>query len=498
MSSALNAATPTTPPNVLSIAGTDPTGGAGIQADLKSISANGGFGMCAVTALVAQNTEGVRSINIPPVSFLREQLDAVSDDVQIDVVKIGMLGPTEITGTVATWLRDIKPAKVVLDPVMVATSGDRLLDQDAEAAVLELISQVDVITPNVPELAVIAGAEPATVWDETVGQAVDVAKRFDVAVLAKGGHLSGDTAYDALVLPDGTVSTISAPRVDTKNTHGTGCSLSSAVATRWAVTGDLETAVRQSKTWLTEALRHADDLNVGRGHGPVHHFAGVWDRGLTPLPEDIATQWWQDIAEIREDVDRLPFVLGLADGSLDPDTFTWYVDQDAIYLNGYSRTLAAASTKAPTQEEQMFWAEAAHGALAEELELHRSFAGEDVGRTDVVPSAVTRAYVDHLTATAAVGSYGEIIAAILPCYWLYRDIGTRFHDVEGDHPYRAWLDTYSDAAFDEATDRAIALVSDYAANHATAEEREKMRTAFYNSSWHELEFFAEPTRRLQH
>lgn len=142
-------------PRVLSIAGTDPTGGAGIQADLKSISANGGYGMAVITALVAQNTHGVRSVHVPPLAFLREQLDAVSDDVVIDAVKIGMLGTRDISAVVQNWLVAIKPPVVVLDPVMVATSGDRLLDRDAEQAMRDLLAHVDVATPNLSELAVL-------------------------------------------------------------------------------------------------------------------------------------------------------------------------------------------------------------------------------------------------------------------------------------------------------------------------------------------------------
>lgn len=174
-------------PRVLSIAGTDPTGGAGVQADLKSIAANGGYGMAVVTALVAQNTQGVRSIHVPPMSFLREQLDAVSDDVRIDALKIGMLGTVDIIATVADWLAQHRPPVLVLDPVMVATSGDRLLDAAAEDALRALLHQADLITPNMPELAVLADAAEASDWPQVLQQAQQVASRYQVHVLAKGG-----------------------------------------------------------------------------------------------------------------------------------------------------------------------------------------------------------------------------------------------------------------------------------------------------------------------
>lgn len=271
---------------VLSIAGTDPTGGAGIQADLKSIAANGGYGMAVVTALVAQNTQGVRSVHVPPVAFLADQLHAVSDDVEIDAVKIGMLADVHVTRTVSAWLRQVRPKVVVLDPVMVATSGDRLLDADAEDALRDLLGAVHLVTPNIPELAILVGAPVATTWAQVLRQAQQVAETHGVLVLAKGGHLAGELVPDALVDAHSTRE-FPGVRIDTPNTHGTGCSFSSAVATRvvarTGATGptlaDWADAIAGAKLWLTESIAHADELAVGSGHGPIHHFAGLWRRG---------------------------------------------------------------------------------------------------------------------------------------------------------------------------------------------------------------------------
>jgi len=269
-------------PRVLSIAGTDPTGGAGIQADLKSVSANGGYGMAVVTALVAQNTQGVRAVHVPPASFLREQLDAVSDDVVIDAVKIGMLSTVAVIDEVGAWLRRARPPIVVLDPVMVATSGDRLLDEPAESALRDLLALAHIVTPNLPELAVLAEAPEATTWADALAQAMAVSAAHRVIVLAKGGHLGGDASPDALVDAAGsfsggrTVAQIAAQRVTTSNTHGTGCSLSSAIATQQVLHGDWERSLAAAKAWVTDSLRHADELRVGRGNGPIHHFAALW------------------------------------------------------------------------------------------------------------------------------------------------------------------------------------------------------------------------------
>ncbi|WP_295626756.1 PfkB family carbohydrate kinase [uncultured Corynebacterium sp.] len=508
-------------PRVLSIAGTDPSGGAGLQADLKSFAAHGTYGMGVVTALVSQNTRGVRDVHVPPVEFLRSQLDAVSDDVVIDAIKIGMLFDAPIIAEVTDWLGAVReravgdsvdPAwfsdaesgggkrgpYVVLDPVMVSTSGDRLLKSEAEDALRGLLAHVDMVTPNIPELAVLAGADPATTPGEAIDQAHAVASTHDVLVLAKGGHLSDDVVVDALVRPDGTSQRFSAPRVDTTNTHGTGCSISSAIAALWPRTGDPMRAVDAAKRWMTAALAGADALEVGEGHGPINHFAELWSRGFTSDPATIADGWWESIADLRAAIDDLEFVRGLGSGTLPAEIFRDYLAQDAMYLNGYARALAAASAKAPTQEEQMFWAYASHAALSGEMELHRSFLGEGAGGSgtgSVEATPVTRAYVDHLIATATRGSYGELVAAVLPCFWLYRDIGLRLISRNhAAHPYSRWLDTYADEAFDADTNRAIEICSRHAAKAAPA-ERAAMDRAFRLSSWHEVEFFADPTRR---
>jgi hydroxymethylpyrimidine/phosphomethylpyrimidine kinase len=498
---------------VLSIAGTDPTGGAGIQADLKSIAANGGYGMAVVTALVAQNTRGVRSVHVPPVAFLREQLLAVSDDVQIDAVKIGMLADARVIRTVKEWLTQAKPPVVVLDPVMVATGGDRLLDEDAEQALRELMGQVHLVTPNIPELAILAGEPVATSWPAVLEQARRVSKAAGVLVLAKGGHLDGARAPDALVDGD-TATDFPGLRIETTNTHGTGCSFSSAIATRigarWAAqrsTSDLMAdatpgvsladwveAVTASKLWLTESIAHADVLEVGSGHGPIHHFAGLWERGginTNPTPAQVAALWWEQIRIIRTDTDALPFVRGLGDGSLPHDAFVWYLAQDALYLRDYSRLLAEASRLAPTADEQAFWAMSANGAIASEMTLHESWIGED-GMLGVVPSSTTTAYLNHLFAAGAQGDYAVLVAALLPCFWMYQDVGARLHPLSSaEHPYRSWLDTYADEAFAASTERAIAIVTSVAAR-TDASTREAMGRAFRASAEHERAFFAAP------
>jgi hydroxymethylpyrimidine kinase/phosphomethylpyrimidine kinase len=479
---------------VLSIAGTDPTGGAGIQADLKAIAANGGYGMAVVTALVAQNTQGVRAVHLPPVEFLNQQLDAVSDDVQIDAVKIGMLATAEVIDAVRTWLERVRPPVVVLDPVMVATSGDRLLDKTAEAALLSLAALAQVVTPNVPELAILAGERVARDWDTVLEQARRVAERHGIAVLAKGGHLAGDRVPDALVDASG-VRELPGVRIATANTHGTGCSLSAALATRRAAGMGWPEALAESKRWLTESIRHGADLDVGVGNGPISHLAGLWERGGTttrPTPAEVTVEWWEHIRDLREAIDELPFVRGLADGTLSRDAFLWYLRQDALYLRDYSRACADASRLAPTSEEQVFWAHSAHAAITAEMDLHESWLDPELVQ-ETRPSRTTTAYLNHLAAAGSRGDYPVLIAALLPCFWLYQDVAGRLHPLSHPaHPYRSWLDLFADEAFAVATARARDLVSRAAAS-ADQHNRQRMRDAFRDSARHELAFFRAPS-----
>ncbi len=273
-------------PNVLSIAGSDPSGGAGVQADLKTFSALQCYGMAVITALTAQNTLGVTGVHVPPAAFVADQIEAIFADVRVDAVKIGMLASPEIVAAVAGALARHRPAHIVLDPVLVATSGDSLgAPGVVEAMRRHLFPLASLITPNLPEAATLAGRpEPADMVG-LEGLATILHGQGARAVLVKGGHLSGPEAEDAL-FAGGAVTRFSAPRVDTRNTHGTGCTLSSAIAAYLAQGLALEAAIRAAKDYLTAALRAADELQVGRGHGPVHHFARVWPRstGSAPAP----------------------------------------------------------------------------------------------------------------------------------------------------------------------------------------------------------------------
>jgi hydroxymethylpyrimidine/phosphomethylpyrimidine kinase len=261
--------------NVLTIAGTDPTGGAGIQADLKTFSALGAYGMSAITAVVAQNTVGVRGFHALDPAFVADQIDAVFDDVTVHAVKIGMLATAGIVDTVAAALVRHRVGTIVLDPVMVAKSGDRLLAPDAVAAIRErLVPIATLITPNLPEAGVLLDRAAPDTLDAMRDALPDLHALGAPWVLLKGGHLGGETSTDLLRGPESTLE-LAAPRVATRSDHGTGCTLSAAI-TALLPHHAMQASVRCAKDYLNGALAEAWRLNVGHGHGPTHHFHALW------------------------------------------------------------------------------------------------------------------------------------------------------------------------------------------------------------------------------
>ena len=258
---------------VLTIAGSDSGGGAGIQADLKTISANGCYGMSVITALTAQNTRGVSAIHPVPVEFVRQQIEAVLSDIGTDAVKIGMLFSPELIRCVALELIRFQVKKVVLDPVMVATSGDKLLQDDAVAALkTHLLPLATLITPNLPEAGVLLGRGIATPED-VAPAAEELAEMGCCNILIKGGHFEDAASDDLLYLgKEKRAITLPGVRINTQNTHGTGCTLSSAIAANMARGFPVEEAVRQGKDYVTDAIAAGAEYTIGQGHGPVHHF----------------------------------------------------------------------------------------------------------------------------------------------------------------------------------------------------------------------------------
>jgi hydroxymethylpyrimidine/phosphomethylpyrimidine kinase len=260
----------------LTIAGSDSGGGAGIQADLKTFSALGVYGASAITAVTAQNTQAVIAVHDIPVDIVTKQIQAVLDDINVTAIKVGMLSSSEIIIAVSEQLSQSN-IPVVLDPVMMAKSGDALLQPNAiESLKTKLLPIAFLLTPNLPEAATLLQCDVATDEASMQAQGEALIKLGAKAVLMKGGHASGDECIDLLIVPGEPIARFKSTRVNTKNTHGTGCTLSSAIAAHLARGNPLLESVHLSHSYLKRAIVSADQLNIGNGHGPVHHFYELW------------------------------------------------------------------------------------------------------------------------------------------------------------------------------------------------------------------------------
>ena len=265
-----------TPPIALTIAGSDSGGGAGIQADLKTFSALGVYGASVITAVTAQNTCAVTAVHDIPSEIVLAQINAVSSDLNVSAIKIGMLASVEIIEAVSRGLSSCQ-APIVLDPVMVAKSGDRLLrDSAIETLKNHLLGIADLVTPNIPEAATLLDCDPAEDESEMRRQGEALLDFGPGAVLMKGGHANGSDCIDLLITRDRPMLRFVASRIVTHNTHGTGCTLSSAIAAMLALGKPLEEAVGLAHHYLQQAIQCADQLKIGNGHGPVHHFHQAW------------------------------------------------------------------------------------------------------------------------------------------------------------------------------------------------------------------------------
>ncbi len=263
-------------PNVLSIAGSDPSGGAGIQADLKAFAARGVYGMAVITALTAQNTQGVSAIHLAPSDFVAEQIRMVFADISVHAVKIGMIASAEIAEVVAKELESHKEIPIVLDPVMIAKGGARLLNEDAVTVLTKrLLPLSTLVTPNLPEGAALLGEPQAINRSMMEKQVLRLRDLGSTAALLKGGHLSDKDSPDVLADRTG-IEWMEGPRHRSCNTHGSGCTLSSVIAAELAKGRPIRQAVYVAKLYLARAIHEADQLSVGRGHGPLHHFHEFW------------------------------------------------------------------------------------------------------------------------------------------------------------------------------------------------------------------------------
>ncbi|MDY3125803.1 bifunctional hydroxymethylpyrimidine kinase/phosphomethylpyrimidine kinase [Bifidobacterium mongoliense] len=504
---------------VLSIEGTDPIGGAGTMADMKAFTAHGVYGYAAVTSVLAQNTQGVSAIvNLEP-AFLLAQLKAVSEDALIDAIKIGMLGTPELVDAVRGWLGDLleryrregrRAPTVVLDPVMYAKSGDRLLTDEAETALISLFGLSDIVTPNTRELAALAGHPGSTPdsYEEIEHMAQTLAARHGVAVVAKGGGMAlrGDpSCTDILAEPglgtDGGVriTRLEGRSIRTDNVHGAGDTLSSTLAALRPQYDTLAEAARAARTWMNGAIAAADGLEVGTGHGPIDV---TWRHSPTGLR--FTEDYWHRTAAIRQRIESMDFIARMLDGTLPLEDFSYYLHQDDLYLQDYTSLLAQASARARTIDDRVFFAKAASFGVREGLDLHRTwFAAHGFDAAHIPMSQATAAYIGHEHRIADMLSYPALVSVVMPCYWVYSMVGSilrrRAEDDHMDldtHPYGPWIRMYADTEFSAKTLQEL-RICDRLARESGHDEYELMMEAALGSTEHEYRFFDQALRRAR-
>ncbi|KFY23743.1 hypothetical protein V493_05665 [Pseudogymnoascus sp. VKM F-4281 (FW-2241)] len=465
---------------ILVIAGSDSSGGAGLEADQKVIAAHGCYAMTATAALTAQNTTGVFGIQVTPADFVRTQIDACFDDIPVDVVKIGMLASAETVLVVADALRRHKVKKTVIDPVMVSTSGSHLLPEDAIKVMREqLLPLATILTPNVPEAMLLlsdAGmhAEAPTSVEDLVNIAKTVQSLGPEFVLLKGGHLplqgngvmaSVESEKEMVVdvlYGAGTYIRIDSVYQKSKNTHGTGCSLASAIASNIANGFDTNRAVKAACRYVEVGIRTAKD--IGSGNGPINHFHSVYTLPFAPgrfieylLERPDVKGPWQKHTEHR-------FLEGIADGTLPVESFKNYLIQDYLYLVQYARATALAGYKARTLDEIATSAKVV-SHIIHEMNLHIEYCN-DFGVSKEQILATEEDEGEYVLDVGHSEDWFALQIAMAPCLIGYGVIARRLYDDpltkrEGN-TYWKWIENYVADDFVEA----VRVGSDAIEKHA--------------------------------
>ena len=458
----------------LTIAGSDSSGGAGIQADLKTMTANGVYAMSAITALTAQNTTGVQGIFEVSPEFLKLQIDSVFTDIRPDAVKIGMVSSAGLIQAIAEKLNEYKAENIVVDPVMVATSGAKLISDDAIGTLKEfLFPLATVLTPNIPEAVVLSGMEITTA-EEMMEAAKKISETYHCAVLLKGGHQLNDA--NDLLYRDGGYRWFNGRRIDNPNTHGTGCTLSSAIASNLAKGYDLDTAVEQAKAYISGALAAMLDLGAGSG----------------PMTERLLSS----VQEIWAGYHTHPFVMGIGDGSLDQEKFRYYMIQDYLYLIDYTRVFAVGVAKAKDLSVMKLFAASTHTILDGEMDIHRTYMkrlGISLDEAENTPVALdNRSYTSYMLRASYEGGEAQVMAAILSCALSYEAIAKEIlkKNPEADrHPfYGEWVSGYASAEYHMENERLTSLMNRLTADYTPA-QIERLIDIFTACSRYEMSFW---------
>ena len=489
----------------LTIAGSDSSGGAGIQADIKTMTMNGVYAMSAITALTAQNTTGVTAIQESSPEFLAEQLDEIFTDIFPDAVKIGMVASSELITTIARKLQEYDARNIVVDPVMVATSGAHLISEDAiDTLEEELLCLADVITPNIPEAEVLADMDIET-EDDMVAAAKKIHSLYGCAVLVKGGHNLSDA--NDLLYADDTAKWFRGVRIENSNTHGTGCTLSSAIAANLAKGYSLKASVGRAKDYISGALNAR--LDLGAGQGPMNHafdLDGVFAESPedTSAPagtmtmdnaEDFMLELIEDSLALWDEAANSPFLTAMGEGTLSKDLFYDYMIQDSIYLRDYLKIFAYAIAKAPDWKDMQLF-NGMLGYVDDGENRTRLGILKEVGMTDADIDKTPmkrqcKEYCAFLHEVGETGTQAEIIMAMLPCMLGYRYVFERLVErypsvLESD--FGPVVQDYVNTGYKDYCDYWYGITNEKCAG-LDDETRTHLKDIFRKASQHELWFW---------
>ena len=474
----------------LTIAGSDSSGGAGIQADIKAMTMNGVYAMSALTALTAQNTTGVFAVQEAAADFLTAQLDAVFSDIFPDAVKIGMVSSSELIHVIAESLKKWGARNIVVDPVMVSTSGAKLINDDAVRTLGEELLPLAVLaTPNIPEAEILSGLKISGEASMTEAARV-IGERFGCSVLVKGGHMVNDANDYLFDGHDGVWFT--GKRIDTRNTHGTGCTLSSTIAANLAKGYALGESVRLAKEYISGALGAM--LDLGKGCGPMMHsfnLTGKFSQSMTLTERLMAS-----VSDFWSEYNNHPFVKGIETGTLDPAKFRHYIIQDYLYLNEYTKVFALGVSKAKSLGTMRLFSSII-GAIADvEMDIHRGYMGRFGVTQEEIDSASRTlenlSYTSYMLRVAAEEGEAEILAAVLSCALSYEDIAKTIlrnnpnavaHELYGD-----WVKCYSGEEYCGAN-RVLVSALEEAVKDYSDSQLGHIAEIFRNCSLYEMGFW---------
>lgn len=463
---------------VLTIAGSDPSGGAGIQADLKTFSALHCYGMSAITALTAQNTVGVQAIQSLPSEFVIAELHSIFEDIEVNAIKIGMLERKEIIQEVANYLKTHLDPKcpVIVDPVMFAKSGHQLIQDDAiEALKNEILPLASILTPNIHEACRLLEISAISSEEETEKAAFSLLELGPQAVIIKGKK-------DCLVIRDHpNPYWFEQEHVQTNNIHGTGCTFSAAIASFLARGDKVLEAVTKAKAYISNAVKAGSQYKIGHGKGPVFHFFSSWPE--TTFSEEA----WEDSRLIFEEIINHPFIEELGNGTLSKSAFESYIQQDYLFLLDRTNAFSILALRAPNLELKSYLQELAKGSKEGAENIFQKYHLPTPCHEELKKTSACELYTQDMLTIATQGSFQEGLIFLAPCFQIYQKIGKYLEATSpASNPYKPWIDLYSSLEREQKTKKFTDVIDQLI---SSSNDKASLKKIFQKASNYEYDFW---------